>query len=426
MRKTWQVLAAALLVWLLNQTAWATVSVKLEVVATGLTAPVMAVSPPDDSGRLFVVEQSGTVRVIKNGKLLGTPFLSIHSKMVVLRKTFDERGLLALAFHPDYQRNGKFYVFYSARVRKDAPKSTRLLLSHTQHISEMRVSSSNPDKADPGYEHVLMQIDWPKFNHNGGQLAFGPDGHLYIALGDGGGANDYGFGHHATLGNGQNLSSLHGSILRIDVNRGDPYGIPADNPFVGSKQARAEIYAYGFRNPWRMSFDMGGRHELFVGDVQQNSYEEVDLVVKGGNYGWRVREADHCFDHTNPNRHPETCASAGMIDPILSYNHCAKYPGNCKGVSVIGGYVYRGSHAPWQGKYFFGDWSKGFRPPAGQLFIASLQGDQWVMADLRVTNMDFRAYVLGFGQDDQGEVYVCTSTTIGPESGQGTLYKIVR
>lgn len=426
MRKTWQVLAAALLVWLLNQTAWGAVDVKLEVVAAGLNAPVMAVSPPDDSERLFVVEQTGTVRVLKNSKLLADPFLSVQSKMVALRETFDERGLLSLAFHPDYQRNGKFYVFYSARVRKDAPKSTRLLPSHTQHISEMRVSSSNPDKAASGYEHVLMRIDWPKFNHNGGQLAFGPEGHLYISLGDGGGANDDGFGHHATLGNGQDLSSLHGSILRIDVNRSDPYGIPANNPFVDDENAREEIYAYGFRNPWRMSFDMGGSHELFVGDVQQNSYEEVDLVVKGGNYGWRVREADHCFDHTNPNRNPETCASAGMIDPILSYNHCAKYPGNCKGISVIGGYVYRGNHAPWQGKYFFGDWSMGFGAPAGRLFAASRKEGRWTMEDLNVTNMNFRAYVLGFGQDDQGEVYVCASTTIGPKSGQGTLYKIIR
>ena len=426
MKKTWRVLSTVLLTLLLSQATWGTVDVKLEVVAAGLTAPVMAVSPPDGSGRLFVVEQTGTVRVLKNSKLLPDPFLNVQSKMVALRETFDERGLLSLAFHPDYQRNGKFYVFYSARVRKDAPKSTRLLLSHTQHISEMRVSSSNPDKATPGYERVLMRIDWPKFNHNGGQLAFGPEGHLYISLGDGGGANDDGFGHHATLGNGQDLSSLHGSILRIDVNRSDPYGIPANNPFVDDENAREEIYAYGFRNPWRMSFDMGGNRELFVGDVQQNSYEEVDLVVKGGNYGWRVREADHCFDHTNPNNHPATCASAGMIDPILSYNHCAKHPGNSKGISVIGGYVYRGNHAPWQGKYFFGDWSMGFGAPAGQLFATSRKEGRWTMEDLNVTNMDFRAYVLGFGQDDQGEVYVCTSTTIGPKSGQGTLYKIAR
>jgi len=427
MKQTLQTLFTALAaVMLLGQAAWGAIDVKLAVVATGLNAPMMAISPPDGSGRLFIVEQSGTIRIVQGGKLLDEPFLNVASKLVPQMPFFDERGLLSLAFHPNFKSNGKFYVFYSAPVRGDAGLEQKLWYSHTQYISEMRVSSSNANKADTSYERVLMRIDWPQFNHNGGNIAFGPeDGYLYISLGDGGYANDWGIGHHVTMGNGQDLTSLHGSIIRIDIDSGDPYGIPSDNPFLDSEDAREEIYAYGFRNPWRMSFDMGGSHALFVADVQQNSYEEVDVVVKGGNYGWRIREADRCFDFVTPNGHPPACASAALIDPIVSYNHCNKHPNDCKGTSVTGGFVYRGSHGPWQGKYFFGDWSVKFGTPAGQLFAATRSGGGWSMEDINVTNMDFKGYVLGFGQDDQGDVYVATSITDGPVGHKDILYKIV-
>ena len=260
-------------------------------------------------------------------------------------------------------------------------------------------------------------------------MEFGPDGYLYIALGDGGFADDWGYGHNKKIGNGQDLSSLLGKILRIDVDSksdGLEYGIPADNPFVNQDGARAEIFAYGFRNPWRMTFDTGGDHQLFVADVQQNSYEEVDIVTSGGNYGWRVMEANHCFDYLNPNDHLDSCDSAGMIAPIIEYNHCNKFGGkNCFGVNVQGGAVYRGSHESWQGKYFYGDWSMSFGGKSGRLYVATNDGGTWALERAHVTNHDFVTHVLAVLQDLKGNVYALTSDTMGPFGSRDTVYKIV-
>jgi glucose/arabinose dehydrogenase len=405
--------------------ASAEVTVNLQVVAEGLTAPLILVSPPDGTKRRFIVEQIGLIKILNpDGKLADEPFLNIRHRIVRLLPDFDERGLLALTFHPDFKTNGKFYVAYSGYIPGDATLDKHLWYSHTNYVAEYRVSKDNPDKADPLSERILTKIDWPQFNHNGHWIGFGPDGHLYISTGDGGYANDWGIGHHVTKGNGQDLGTLLGKILRIDVNTGEPYAIPKDNPFVGRSEVRPEIWAYGFRNPWRCSFDMGGDRDLFCADVGQNAYEEVDIVKGGGNYGWRVKEGKHCFDYVNPNTHPPACDDGGMIDPIIEYNNCNVHK-DCKGISVTGGYVYRGSHTAWQGKYFFGDWSRTFAVKDGRLFVASKTGNGWMMEDVKVANISsFNSYVLGFGQDADGEIYVMTTDTTGPVGGLDRVYRI--
>jgi glucose/arabinose dehydrogenase len=420
-------LAALLLVSVAAGTATAQVRVNLQVVAEGLTHPLLLISPPDGTKRRFIIEQIGVIRILMpDGKLLDEPFLNIRNKIhpSPLLPDFDERGLLGLAFHPDYKNNGKFYVAYSGRLPGDAGLDRVVWWSHTNYVAEYRVSKDNPNRADHASERILTAIDWPQFNHNGHWIGFGPDGYLYISTGDGGYANDWGIGHHVTKGNGQDLESLHGKILRIDVDKGAPYAIPPDNPFVGRRDARPEIYAYGFRNPWRCSFDMGGTRQLFCADVGQNSYEEVNIVIKGGNYGWRVKEGRHCFDYVNPNQHPPACSDQGMIDPIIEYNNCNVHR-DCKGISVTGGFVYRGAHQPWQGAYIFGDWSKQFGVKDGRLYFGVRDGAAWKMQDVTVGNMpNFNSYVLGFGQDADGEVYVTVSDITGPVGKMDRVYRI--
>lgn len=403
--------------------------VKLEPLATGLQSPVDLKEAPDGSGRLFIVEQTGNVRIVTpDGAVIPEPFLNLSRKIVRQYVRFDERGLLGLAFHPDFKSNGKFYVYYSYPIQEGDPNLRHELFgNHTSHVSEFKVSD-NPNVADAASERLLLSVEEPQFNHNGGALEFGPDGYLYIALGDGGFADDWGYGHNKKIGNAQDLSTLLGKILRIDVDKKDEgleYAIPADNPFVSKDGARAEIFAYGFRNPWRMTFDSGGEHALFVADVQQNSYEEVDIVTKGGNYGWRVLEGTHCFDYLNPNDHLDTCDSAGMTPPIIEYNHCNKFGGkNCDGVNVIGGAVYRGGHAPWVGKYFFGDWSMTFGGKSGRLYVATHTDGKWTKERAMVTNMDLKTHILAIAQDLKGNVYALTSDSMGPFGSRDTVYKI--
>jgi glucose/arabinose dehydrogenase len=404
----------------------AEVTVNLQVVAEGLNAPVSLVSPPDGTKRRFIVEQVGLIKIVMpDGKVLEEPFLNIRHRLVKLHSDFDERGLLSLAFHPDYKSNGRFFVAYSGVIPGDATLDKIVWYDHTNYVVEYRVSKTDPNKADGSTERIVSQIDWPQFNHNGHWIGFGPDGFLYISTGDGGYANDWGIGHNVTKGNGQDLTSIQGKILRIDVDKGEPYAIPADNPFMGRQDAKPEIWAYGFRNPWRCSFDTGGTKELFCADVGQNSFEEVDIVAKGGNYGWRVKEGKHCFDYVNPNTHLPSCDSAGMIDPIMEYKNC-NVTQDCKGLSITGGFVYRGSHQPWLGKYFFGDWSKQFNAKDGHIYVGTSAGGTWTMEDVKVGNMPgFNSFVLGFGQDADGELYVATEETTGPFGGLAKVYKIV-
>jgi len=404
--------------------------VKVEAFATGLESPVDLKEAPDGSGRIFIMEQTGAIVVVNaDGTMRAKPFLDLHDKIVKQYTRFDERGTLGFAFHPDYKTNGKFYVYSSREIVREAEGLTHEIFgNHTAYLSEFMVSD-NPNVANAGSERVLMKIEQPQFNHNGGALEFGPDGKLYLALGDGGFADDWGWGHNKDIGNAQDLSNLLGKVLRLDVDsksEGLEYGIPADNPFVGKEGARGEIFAYGFRNPWRMTFDTGGTNQLFVADVQQNSYEEVDIVTSGGNYGWRVMEGTHCFDYHNPNDHLKSCDSKNMIAPIIEYNHCVKFKGkNCDGVNVIGGSVYRGSHKAWQGKYIFGDWSMTFGGSSGRLYAATKSGGKWSFERANVTNDKFKTHILAVLQDLKGNVYALTSGSMGPFGSRDTVYKIV-
>ncbi len=409
--------------------AQAATKIKLEPLVSGVNTPLAMVQPAGDD-RKFVIEQNGRIRIIdKDGNLGATPFLDIRNLIVDLHHDFDERGLLGLAFHPDFKSNGKFYVAYSGHLDYDSDLGKMLWWSHTNTVAEFTVSKDDPDTADPNSKRVIHRLDWPQFNHNGHWIGFGPDGMLYISAGDGGYANDWGIGHNVTEGNGQDLTDKHGKILRIDVNKsadGNNYAIPADNPFVGNDDAASEIWAYGLRNPWRCSFDTAGG-DLICADVQQNSFEEVDVIAKGGNYGWRKKEGTHCFDYQKPDDHPATCDSAGMIDPILEYKNCTAQPDGCLGISVTGGYVYNGSHAAWKGKYIFGDWSKSFAEKDGQIFIGSKGSDgKWSMEVAEVVGMDGKKpYILAFAQDSGGEVYALTSITTGPNGSLDTIYKVV-
>jgi len=418
-------------------------AVGLELVAEGFTSPVALVPAPDDSGRLFVVDRPGQIIIITaDGQIMEEPFLNIQDSLVALEGDYDERGLLGMAFHPDYANNGRFYVYYSAPLRADAPADW----DHTSHLSEFTVSADNADAADPASERLLMQVDQPQSNHNAGSLAFGPDGYLYIPLGDGGSADDNDIGHVDDWyevnagGNGQDLAqNLLGSILRIDVDNegadGQPYAIPEDNPFVGVEGAE-EVWAIGFRNPYRMSFDMGGDNALFVGDAGQNLWEEVSIVESGGNYGWNVKEGTSCFSTENPDQSLEECPAEDadgrpLIDPVIQYQNANAEGG--LGLVVIGGNVYRGSARPeWEGLYIFGDWSTSFGELAdGTLLIATpseTEGELWTIQELVVDGREngrLNEYLLSFGQDNDGEVYILTTEEAGPTGSTGKVYRLV-
>lgn len=342
------------------------IAISLQLVASGLTAPLDLEQPNDGSGRLFVVEQGGTIKILQNGALLPQPFLNISNKVIVQ----GEMGLLGLTFHPGYSTNRKFYLNY---VRNLAGQFQSV-------IAEYQASATDPNHSDPATERILLTVNqvsnFP--NHKAGQLAFGPDGFLYFGLGDGGSGGDP-FGH------GQNTQILLGKMMRIDVNPTSPgrqYAIPSDNPFAAGG-GLPEIYALGFRNPWRFSFDLPlGR--LFVADVGQDSFEEIDIVQKGSNYGWNIMEGDHCF---NP---PSGCNMAGLALPITEISHP-------EGEAVIGGFVYHGQAIPaMDGMYVFGD----------------LNGKIWALTEnprntfTRSQLMDTGFNISSFGRDAAGELYV--------------------
>lgn len=420
---------ATVLAWAATP-ALAQVKVKLEKVVSGINTPLAMMQPPGDS-RMFIVEQNGRIKILEGGQLKPTPFLDIRSKIKPLLHDFDERGLLGLAFHPKFKDNGKFYVAYSAHLDYGADLGQMLWYDHSNVVEEYTVSSTDKNVADPSSARRIHSISWPQFNHNGHWIGFGPDGMLYISTGDGGYANDWGIGHNPAIGNGQDMASNMGKILRIDVDKrtgSKPYGIPADNPWANSRDAVPEMWALGLRNPWRCSFDMGSSAaELYCGDVQQNSYETVKLIGKGQNMGWRrVEGVMRCFDYLKPDDHPANCDKAGITPAIIEYNNCTAKPNGCKGISITGGYVYRGANAAWKGKYFFGDWSKSFAEMDGQLFVGTKGGDgKWSMEHVEVTNMSGKLpYVLAFAQDAAGEVYVLTSITTGPNGSLDTIYRI--
>lgn len=337
----------------------------LNKLVSGLTNPLGLEKPPGDA-RLFVVEQPGTIRIIKDGALLSGNFLDIRNLV-----NFDgaEQGLLGMAFHPNYSTNRKFYVNYT---RDNGTRQTV--------IAEFQASASDPDEADPTSERDLLVVNQPFPNHKGGQLVFGADGFLYIGLGDGG------IPPTDPLNSGQNLNTLLGKMLRIGVDppftSGLQYAIPPDNPFVGGG-GLPEIYAYGLRNPWRFTLERGSSR-IFVADVGESSWEEVDILQKGGNFGWNVMEGDHCF---NP---PSGCDTSNKVLPIAEYPHTV-------GIAVIGGYVYKGSSIPGlANKYIFGDLT-------GKIFsLTEAPSNTWTRADLLTTHLT----ISSLGQDNNGEMYV--------------------
>lgn len=420
-------------------------AVAVELVAEGFTAPLFLAEPPDGSGGLFIVDQIGLIHIVdEDGEVLAEPFLDLQDRMTPLRDAFDERGLLGFAFHPDYAENGLFYVSYSAPLRPDAPTGW----NYTRRTSEFRVSDEDPNRAEPNSERVLLAIDWPSRKHNGGALAFGPDGYLYIGLGDAGGAHGVGeevlydaFEVPATQQFwdrfAQDTSSLYGSILRIDVDRGYPgYAIPPTNPFVNNPVGRDEIYAWGFRNPYRLSFDRKGTSDMFVTAVAETLWEAIYLVNQPGNYGWAIKEATHCFDRQRPTDPPESCPSTGalgypLIDPIIEYPNMSiededvQVEGEGMGTAVTGGYLYRGGAIPdLVGKFIFADWSRDPATPSGQLFVATppqAWGDLWSLQQL----IELETRVLSLGEDAAGELYVLTSEEFGPFGDTGKVYKLV-
>jgi glucose/arabinose dehydrogenase len=329
---------------------------------TGLEAPVYMTVPDDGSGRFFFVEQAGRIRIYQNGQLNEQPFLDIRQEVSLA----SERGLLGLAFHPNYTQNGYFYVNYTDRNGNTV-------------IARFQVSAQDPDRADPQSEMHLLEVNQPYANHNGGMVAFGPDGYLYLGLGDGGSAGD-------PHNNAQSLDTLLGKILRIDVDSSEPYAIPPDNPFLEG-QGRPEIWAYGLRNPWRFSFDTA-TSDLYIGDVGQNEWEEIDYLPAGSsggtNFGWNYMEGNHIYRDNQPQ-------NLDLTPPVAEYNHS-------QGCSVTGGYVYRGTNLPdWDGIYLFGDYCSGI---VWGLF--QLSPGAWEQQKLFETG----ARISSFAQDLQGEVYL--------------------
>lgn len=423
--------AASAMLALSSAPVLAQTSIRLEPVVSGINTPLAMVQPKGDP-RMFIIEQNGRIRILEGGKLRPDNFLDIRSKIKPLFHDFDERGLLGLAFHPNFATNGKFYVAYSAHLDYQSDLGQMLWYDHSNVVEEYTVSSTDKNTADPSSARRIMSHAWPQFNHNGHWIGFGPDNMLYVSLGDGGYANDWGIGHNVTIGNGQDMTTNLGKILRINVDTrtaGKPYGIPPDNPFVNTRNVNPEIWASGLRNPWRCSFDMGSNAaELYCGDVQQNSYEAIKLIGKGQNMGWRrVEGIMRCFDYQKPDDHPANCDKAGITPAIIEYNNCTAKPNGCRGISVTGGYVYRGANAAMRGKYIFGDWSKGFAEMDGQIFIGTKGANgAWSMEVARVSNMPGKIpYVLAFAQDNAGDVYVLTSITTGPNGSLDTIYKIV-
>jgi glucose/arabinose dehydrogenase len=388
-------------------------SISLELIAEGFVSPIVLTHANDGSGRLFVADQIGSIYVITpDGNVLDTPFLDLRDRIVTLDEGYDERGLLGLAFHPEYADNGRFFVYYSAPLRDEGVPRW----NHTSHISEFRVSAGDLNIADPASERIVLQIDQPQWNHNGGQIAFGPDGYLYIPVGDGGNVGDAGVGHP----NGQNLETLLGKILRIDIDGGDPYAIPPDNPFTSGGGA-PEIFAYGFRNPWRISFDSAGDGTLYVGDVGQNQWEEVDIVTVGGNYGWNVREGTHCFQLPGC---PETAENgAPLIPPVIELDRITS-------AGVVGGNIYRGGAVPsLQGRYVFSSWSRTMGVPQGMIFAATPAGANslWAFEALSISGSEDGSpgvYILSMGEDANRELYVLTTENLGPTGEAGKIWRI--
>ncbi len=375
------------------------------LIADGYKKPVFITSYPNNAKLLYIVEQAGLIKIINDGKKLSRPFFDINKRVVNPNRPGDERGLLGFAFHPNHTNNGKFYINYM-----DNDGNT--IISEFSTNSELRANHKS--------ERIILKLKQPYGNHNGGDIQFGPDGYLYISIGDGGKAGD-------PLNAGQDLSSLFGKIIRIDIEQ-EPYGIPKSNPFFGQKDKREEIWAWGLRNVWRFSFDKQ-TGDKYLADVGQNKWEEVNFEPassKGGlNYGWRIMEANHCYDPK------ENCPTEGLIKPIIEYPNDANHPAfafriieelsfsetDVEGCSVTGGYVYRGQKIKsMQGQYIFGDYC------SGNIWTLKVVNGKAInfknrTEEINIGGGEFTTYISSFGQDSDGEIYIIDYN--------GGIYKLI-
>ena len=375
------------------------------LIADGYKKPVFITSYPNNAKLLYIVEQAGLIKIINDGKKLSRPFFDINKRVVNPNRPGDERGLLGFAFHPNHTNNGKFYINYM-----DNDGNT--IISEFSTNSELRANHKS--------ERIILKLKQPYGNHNGGDIQFGPDGYLYISIGDGGKAGD-------PLNAGQDLSSLFGKIIRIDIEQ-KPYGIPKSNPFFGQKDKREEIWAWGLRNVWRFSFDKQ-TGDKYLADVGQNKWEEVNFEPassKGGlNYGWRIMEANHCYDPK------ENCPTEGLIKPIIEYPNDANHPAfafriieelsfsetDVEGCSVTGGYVYRGQKIKsMQGQYIFGDYC------SGNIWTLKVVNGKAInfknrTEEINIGGGEFTTYISSFGQDSDGEIYIIDYN--------GGIYKLI-
>ena len=375
------------------------------LIADGYKKPVFIASSPNNAKLLYIVEQAGLIKLINDGKKLSRPFFDINKRVVNPNRPGDERGLLGFAFHPNHTNNGKFYINYM-----DNDGNT--IVSEFSTNSELRANHKS--------ERIILKLKQPYGNHNGGDIQFGPDGYLYISIGDGGKAGD-------PLNAGQDLSSLFGKIIRIDIEQ-KPYGIPKSNPFFGQKGKREEIWAWGLRNVWRFSFDKQ-TGDKYLADVGQNKWEEVNFEPassKGGlNYGWRIMEANHCYDPK------ENCPTEGLIKPIIEYPNDANHPAfafriieelsfsetDVEGCSVTGGYVYRGQKIKsMQGQYIFGDYC------SGNIWTLKVVNGKAInfknrTEEINIGGGEFTTYISSFGQDSDGEIYIIDYN--------GGIYKLI-
>ncbi|MFT4726156.1 MAG: glucose/arabinose dehydrogenase [Granulosicoccus sp.] len=414
---------------------------KPRLLVENLVAPIDLATIPDDSGRRLILDQAGLVHLLNADDTVSkTPFLDITDRLLPVREDFEERGLLGMAIHPEYRINGRFFVTYTAPLSMDASMNW----SHTRIVSEFTINSEIPDQINKESERILIKQNWPSRKHNGGALAFGPDGYLYIGFGDGGGIHGVG---PETLNDAynvpknrlswdstaQDLQSLFGKILRIDVDHGYPgYAIPEKNPLVNSL-GKDEIYAWGFRNPYRLSFDSNGSSTFYITAVAETLWEAVYQVSEPGNYGWPVREGTHCFDRTRPLDPPDFCeievdsvTDKPIYDPVVEYpNMSVQREGSTVdlagvGTAVVGAVMLRGTgFGDLVDHLLIADWSSDFRNPSGQLFVAKENsGKLWAMD--KISQLDTR--IVALVRDTDERVYVMTNENYGPYGNTGKIY----
>lgn len=401
--------------------------VSLQLVASNFSSPLGVVAPDDGTDRMFVYDETGTVTLILAGVVQPTYFLNVASTLNPLSFGYDERGLLGFACHPNFASTKKVYTYTTEPPGSGTADYSPLVAATVDHqnvIAEWQVDSGNPNIINPSTRRELLRINHPALNHDGGTLRFGKDGMLYISLGDGGTADDQGNGHLVPTGNAQRTDTIFGKILRIDPDGNNStngkYGIPPDNPFASGVGGLKEIWAYGLRNPYAYSFDRQ-TGAMWCGDAGQNAVEEVDVITTGANCGWNFKEGSFFFDPRSsaqngfPTTIPTQPIPNGLLEPITNYDHD-------DGGVVVGGFVYRGtSLTGYQGMYICADWGKFGFPNSGRLFYL----------DPFNTLKEFRggpvgAFIKGFGEDRNGEMYLCTSNAQGPIGTSGKVWKLVQ